>query len=316
MRPRAWIVQDGGAKPADRDAAAAIGNAVFAWIHLHGAAPDTRTFLEQQHLDGLVVDAMMALETRPRAEAFPDGELLNLRGLDAREDDNVDLLASIRLWVERNRVISVTMRDLQAIGPLEEAVAAGRVRDGGDLVATLAGAITAGLDPDVAELGDKLDDCEEHLDAPAALTMRRTIAQVRATAIAYRRFMAPQRQALEKLVSGEATWLEPDDRQHIAAAADRAARMVEELEAIRERAALMHEQLTDLRAEQLDTRGLLISIVALIFLPLTFLTGLLGMNVDGIPFAHEPWAFWGVVAICTVIALGVAGYLAVARWFR
>jgi zinc transporter len=90
--------------------------------------------------------------------------------------------------------------------------------------------------------------------------------------------------------------------------------MAEELEAVRERSALIHEQLTDLRSEQIENRALLLSIVALIFLPLTFLTGLLGMNVDGIPAAHQPWAFWGVV-FCVVIAV-ITGWFAAARWFK
>jgi len=85
---------------------------------------------------------------------------------------------------------------------------------------------------------------------------------------------------------------------------------------VRERAALLHEQLTDLRTEQLDQRSLLISMVAFIFLPLTFVTGLLGMNVEGIPFAREPWAFWGVVGFCVLIGLGVFAWFVSERWFR
>jgi len=137
---------------------------------------------------------------------------------------------------------------------------------------------------------------------------------VRSDAIGYRRFVAPQRQALERLAGLMCGWLNEDDRMHLREAADRFARMAEELEAIRERSALLHEQLTDLRAEMLDTRALLLSIVALIFLPLTFITGLLGMNVEGIPYAHEPWAFWGVVGFCVVIAAAITGYFVKARW--
>ena len=48
-------------------------------------------------------------------------------------------------------------------------------------------------------------------------------------------------------------------------------------------------------------------LVAMVFLPLTFITGLLGMNVAGIPFAHEQWAFWGVVTVCGLLGLAVAG---------
>jgi zinc transporter len=78
----------------------------------------------------------------------------------------------------------------------------------------------------------------------------------------------------------------------------------------------MHEQLTDLRAELVETRTLVLAIVALVFLPLTFITGLLGMNVEGIPFAKEPWAFWGVVGVCAALAVAITGYFAKAKWFN
>ena len=111
-------------------------------------------------------------------------------------------------------------------------------------------------------------------------------------------------------------WLRDDDRLHLNSAADRAARMAEELEAIRERAALTHETLTDLRAELIDQRSLIIAIAAMVFLPLTFITGLLGMNVDGIPYAHEPWAFDAVLWLCVAIAVVVTAYFVRRHWFR
>jgi zinc transporter len=92
--------------------------------------------------------------------------------------------------------------------------------------------------------------------------------------------------------------------------------MTEELEAVRERAALLHEQITDLRGEQMENRSLVISIVAFIFLPLTFISGLLGMNVEGIPYAKEPWAFWGVVGICILIGAVVLAWFMWRHWLR
>jgi zinc transporter len=59
---------------------------------------------------------------------------------------------------------------------------------------------------------------------------------------------------------------------------------------------------------------LLISVVAFIFLPLTFITGLLGMNVEGIPYAHSPEAFWGVVALCVLLAVVVMVWFMRQKW--
>jgi zinc transporter len=92
--------------------------------------------------------------------------------------------------------------------------------------------------------------------------------------------------------------------------------MAEELDAIRERAALTHEQLTDLRAEQLDTRSLIISIAAMVFLPLTFITGLYGMNVKGLPYADEPWAFDAITVGSGLLTLLIVAYFVSRHWFR
>jgi len=293
------------------------GEGALVWVQIDGREQRYRDWLDTRSgLSPAVIAALTAVETRPRCEQIGDGALINLRGLGETPEDDPDRLVSIRMWAERGRVISMGYRRLAAMPALREAVLAGKVRDPGDLISTLASTITVSLDEEIAALGDELDECETSLDASKAYAMRRKIARTRSEAIEYRRFVVPQRQALERMADLPVDWLEDDDRIHLREAADRFARMAEELEAIRERSALMHEQLTDLRAEQIETRTLTISIVALVFLPLTFLTGLLGMNVQGIPYAHAPWAFWGVVAVCVAAAAVIAGYFIKAQWFR
>ena len=287
------------------------------WDHLNGSDEHTAQWLnEQSHLPETARFALTAIETRPRCQPLREGTIINLRGLRQGEEDDGDALVSIRLWAEPGRVISVTFRTLAGIEDMRERMREGEFSDPGDLIAALAMKITQQLDPVVAELGDKVDDCEVTLSEEGGFVMRREIAQARSKAISYRRFIVPQRQALEDMSALQTAWIEDDDRIHLREAADRFARMGEELEAIRERSALLHEQISDLRSEKIDQRSLVIAIVALIFLPLTFLTGLLGMNVEGIPYAHEPWAFDAVTAICLGIAAVITLYFTLAHWFR
>ena len=289
----------------------------FVWVHLTTNNEHAQDWLANTaKLDDYLVDALIATETRPRCEQVGDGALLNLRGRSDDELTSSDPLASVRIWAVGRRVISVTRKKLIAIDTVEQAVANGKVLDPGDLITEFAVAITADLDPDVAELGDDLDECETQLDADKVFELRRTVTRVRAQSIGYRRFLAPQRTAIEKLATLPVGWLDDDDRLHLSAAADRAARMAEELESIRERAALTHEALTDLRAEQIDQRGLIISIAALIFLPLTFLTGLYGMNVRGLWLADQPWAFDAIIGICVLTAISVTTYFVRQHWLR
>ncbi|QDX26859.1 zinc transporter ZntB [Sphingomonas suaedae] len=312
----AYQVAEGATRRLDpHEAVCAQGG--FVWIHLTSRDEEVQDWLrDNAGLDHFTIDALTALETRPRCEQIDGAAVLNLRGMTHAAMASSDPLASIRLRADGARVISVTRLPLDALDAAREAIEAGQISDAGDLIATLAGAITEQLDPEVAQLGDSLDDCEEQLDPRMAFDLRRNVNHVRRQAIGYRRFLYPQRVALEKLAGLAVAWLSDEDRLHIGAAADRAARMAEELESIRERAALIHETLTDLRAEVIDQRSLLIAVVAMVFLPLTFITGLFGMNVDGIPYAHHAGSFWAITGFSLAIAVGVGLWFVRRHWFR
>jgi zinc transporter len=285
----------------------------FVWLHVERAGHASLADLPA-YVPPMAAGALLASETRPRCDEVDQAALINLRGTAADTMQDSDGLVSIRVWVEGRRVTSVSRHRLAALAKVESAMQAGRLTDGGDFVAALAQAISTELDPEVADLGDTLDECEEMLDGGDIYALRRKITAIRSQAIVLRRFVAPDRDALAAMAQLEFDWISKEDRLHLREAADRFARMAEELDAVRERAALLHEQLTDLRAEMIDRRSLAIAVVAFIFLPLTFVTGLLGMNVAGIPFAEEGWAFWGVVGFCLAIALAVMGWFAWRHW--
>ena len=314
----AFLLENGQARRVTLEEASTWHGDGFLWIHLHGKDQEDLAFLKaQEDIPDVAANALAATETRPRCDRIEEGAILNLRGPGDLDPEDSDRLVSIRFWVTAQRITSLSRRRLAAIDAVLDKMEAGKIHDPGDLVAAFAWAISTQLDPEVAALGDTLDQVESELDEARNLyPLRRTITGVRSAAIGYRRFVAPNRDALRTLVDLDFDWLGADDRLHIVDAADRFARMAEELEAVRERAALLHEQITDLRAEQIDQRSLLIAVVAFIFLPLTFITGLLGMNVQGIPYAAEPWAFWGVVAFCVLLAMGVLAWFTWHKWLQ
>jgi zinc transporter len=312
------LLLDGGAvRRLSLDEAAAWRGGGFLWVHLEGKDEGDLAFLHAQpDIPDVAAGALTATETRPRCDRIEDAAILNLRGPGELDPDDSDRLVSIRFWVNHCKILSLSRRKLGALGDVVRFMESGRLHDSGDVVAAFAKTISKQLDPQVAALSDTLDDVESKLEEDSLYRLRRTITSVRSEAISFRRFVAPNRDALRTLVDLDFVWLAEDDRLHIVEAADRFARMAEELEAVRERAALLHEQITDLRAEQIDQRSLLIAVVAFIFLPLTFITGLLGMNVQGIPYAAEPWAFWGVVGFCLLVALGVLAWFLWRRWIE
>lgn len=310
------LVGDGPVRRLTVEESEAYDGPGFLWLHLHGCDDTDIALLKRQdHIPDVAATALLARETRPRCDRIEFGALVNLRGPGDTDPDDTDRLVSIRLWAHQHRVTSVSRRRMNATEQVMRQVEAGKILDPGDLVAAYARAISVELDPQVAALGDQLDEVEGALDECKTISsFRGKITSARREAIAFRRFVAPDRDALLTLANLDVEWLSGDDRLHIREAADKFSRMAEELESNRERAGLLNDQLTELRGEQMNQRSFEISVVAFIFLPLTFLTGLLGMNVQGIPYAEHPLAFWGVVGICVGIAVLVAIYFLWRHW--
>lgn len=281
------------------------------WLHIDGNTETGSAWLhEQSGIPDTAISAMTAVETRPRSTAVENGVLVNLRGVNLNPQADPEDLVSIRLWAEAGRVLSVSYRPLLALADLIAVVESGRVKDPGDLIVHLADVLTIRLETPINDLAERVDRLEEDVIEGERKTLRERIGRIRRTAIGLRRYISPQRDALSGLMLGRFDWLHDDDRIHIGEALNRVTRMVEELDSIRERGAVLTEQLADMRAESMNERNLVLTIAGTVFLPLTFLTGLFGMNVGGIPFGQHYLGFPLISAAS--IAVGIALWL----WLR
>ncbi|HUU96855.1 MAG TPA: zinc transporter ZntB [Phycisphaerae bacterium] len=280
----------------------------FMWIHLQHGVASTDEFLAAGGLDEFIVEALTAVETRPRCTVHGDGALVNLRGVNPTPEGQPDVMISVRLWIDQKRVIGVWVRALNAVVDLIEAARRGHApMTPGDFVARLALRLADRAEPVTAELNERVDALEEALLEEGVAPSRIELADVRQTAIGLRRFMFPQRDALSTMQIEDLPWLTPTDRSRLREAADRVTRLGEELDAIRDRAEVIHDQIMDRRADLLGRRTLLLSIVAALFLPMSLLSGMMGMNVavPGADFLPAFWVVSGLMVLIAVIQFGI-----------
>ncbi len=284
----------------------------FLWAHIRLGAAETPERLKAAGLDDFVIDALLADETRPRCTVHGDGVIVNLRGVNLQAGADVEDMISVRLWLTATRVIGVWRRPLTATADLLASIERGRGPvSPGDFISRFVLRLADRAEPAVADLNELVDDLEEALLERQPEIERSKLSSIRRTAIILRRYLMPQRDALTTLEIEDLDWLSERDRSHLREAAERIYRLGEDLDSIRDRTQIISEQIMDARAERLNDRMLILSIVAAIFLPLSLLTGLLGINVDGIPGAENPGAFWVVCLI--LLVLGVLLFLIARR---
>ena len=275
------------------------------WIHLDRTNRETEHWLrDSAGLEPLVIEALLEEETRPRCVSIGDGLLVILRGVNLNVGANPEDMVSIRVWVDAGRVITLRNRRLMAVQDLRDKIEKGDApATPGTLLIDIAAYMIDRMGPVLTDLNDAVDELEENvLEAPGH-ELRTRLSKIRRQAISLRRFLAPLREVFSRLYADRTPLFNDMNRNHLREITDQLTRYIEELDSARDRAAITQEELAGRMADAMNKNMYVLSIVAGIFLPLGLLTGLLGINVGGIPGTENNWAF----TIVCLILVGLAG---------
>lgn len=286
------------------------------WLHLDVSDPGSYRWLTRESgLPDGAIDALLAEETRPRSAVSEHGLLVILRGVNTNPGEDPEDMVSVRVWVDADRVISSQRRQLLSIQDLAEALDAARgpVRPG-ELLAVLVERLADRIGGFVDAIDNKLDDTEDAAGGGDWSAVRPRLAALRRQIAAVRRFLAPQRDALDRLNRQAVPFLDEADTLSLRQEADRITRYLEDLDLARERAVVLQEELLSQIAQQQNSRMYVLSVVAAVFLPLTFVTGLLGMNVGGLPGIDSPWGFLGSLLIMLVTGGALLMFFRRKKW--
>lgn len=278
------------------------------WIHLHPEKPEAENWLRKKSgIDPILLETLLDDENQPRRVVAGEEILITMRGVNLNPGADPEDMVFVNLWIGANRIITLRTQRLMAVQDLRDDLEAGRgPKNAGDFLNALIHRLSIRMEPALTRLDDALDDLEEQVLAEEQEGgARENLANLRHEIIGLRRHLAPQRELLANLrEETQLTWLGAAHHRQLREAGARAQRTIGNLDAARDRALLIQDELSRLLNERMNRAMYLLSVVTGIFLPLGLLTGLLGINVGGMPGVDNPFAFWGV---CLVL-LACAGF--------
>ena len=286
------------------------------WVHLNYSGPRSARWLNKfDRVDKIAAHAMLIEESRPRSIIMPQGLLIFLRGVNMNPGENPEDMVSVRTWIDECCIITTRRRRLLSIDDIRQAIDEDRgPKTSTEFLKMLNDRLLDRMSRVIEDVDEIVDVLEEEVVSAKSHLLRPKIADARRQSISIRRYLAPQREALNRLYQEETPLLSQTDRLHFRESNDRVIRYIEDLDSARERAAITQEELASRLSEQMDQRMYVLSVVAVIFLPLTFITGLLGINVGGIPGANYKWAFLLVCGSLLIMLLGMFWLFHKRKW--
>ena len=296
------------------------------WIHVQGR-PDTDTLAELGRtfgLHSLVLEDILNTEQRPKIESYED-QLFVVMGLPQRREKIFNVVQA-SLFLGRDFVISFTDAPNDPFTIVRDRLrdAQGHLRRRGAdfLLYSLMDVVIDNGFPTLEQLGERLEEVEDALlDQPTRETLAE-IHRIKRQLLVLRRVMWPHREILNTLQRDMHTLLTDDTRLYLRDCYDHTVQIMELAETYREMTTEMLDVYLSSASNRLNEIMRVLTIIATIFIPLTFLVGVYGMNFR--MNSNSPWAmpeldwYYGYPALwiaMIVIAGGMLLYFKRKGWF-
>lgn len=285
------------------------------WLHLDRTHPNIQKWVEEDSdLNSAVCDALLTEDTRPRVTVFDAGMLLILRGVNLNDHAEPEDMIAIRIWITPKLILSLRKFKFKTVREIRNELNAGiGPNDTGEFISRLIEGLVDRIEMTVEKISDELDALEERIEQEQSQKDRKSIGAIRRRSVIIRRYLVPQRDVFNHLHSAGTSWLDSEDRTWFREATDQITRIVEDLDMLNERALVAKDTLETYLSEKMNKTMYWLTIVAAIFLPLGLLTGLLGINVGGIPWSENPHGF---ELVCVLLVGMFVGQIAVFRMLK
>ena len=289
------------------------------WIDVQGFGDEAvlQRLRELFELHPLAIEDAVNTPHRPKCETYDDFNLYITRMVRLGEHREI-CSEQVSIFLGKHYVLTLQEQYGDVFDPVRKRLrqSEGMIhRHGADYLAyTLIDAVLDGYYPVVEMLGDRLHDLEEEiLERPSPAGMRR-IHIIRHELLALRRAIVPQREAVNALIREESELVGPLVREYLRDCYDHAVQVSDAVETFRDLAANLMDLYLSSMSQRTNEVMKVLTIMTSIFIPLTFITGLYGMNFEYMPALHVRWAYFALLAVMFLIGAGMVVYFRLRGW--
>ena len=306
--------------PPHDDLRAHLQSRQFVWVDFEGPSDADLTQLSELiQLHPLTLDDARTFQQRPKIEEYDGYVFMVAFGVDAETESGGALLREVHLIISGDYVVTIHHEAFPPLADLRARYDAQRVRSEQFLVYKILDAVTDTFVPVLSRTDDDIDDIEQEvIDSPTPEQLQR-IFSLKRDLVEMRRVVTPMRDMFARNADliAELPGLETDDRLYFRDLYDGLIRISELIDSYRDLLSGATDMYLSTVANRQGEISKQLTIIATIFLPLTFLTGFFGQNFSFLinNVITGLWAFlvFGIGGLI-LAAVGFAVYFRRKRW--
>jgi magnesium transporter len=271
------------------------------------------------NLHPLLLEDILNTEKRPEIEDYGDFIFMVVKMLYYDDVKGTVMSEQLSIVLGKNVVISFQERVGDVFNPIRERIrnSKGRIRNGGTdyLAYALIDTIVDNYFIILEKFSDRLETLEEELIGKFSQMTLKEIHAMKREMVMLRKSVWPLRELVNGMERSESRLINKSTVMFIKDLYDHTVQVIDTIETLREMLSGMLDIYLSNTSNKMNEVMKVLTIMASIFIPLTFIAGIYGMNFEGMPELHASWGYPVTLALMLIIAISMVFYFKRRKWF-
>ncbi len=293
---------------------------VISWINVNGIhdIDVIKTLGNAFKLHSLTIEDILNTDQRPKAEVFDNYIFFALKMLTYDEESNAIHNENVSIILGENYVLSFQEREGDVLDPLRERIRSskGRIRSRG--ADYLAYAIMDGVVDEyfvaLEKLGDHIEQIDDEiLQAPDAIHMKE-LHRLKREMVFLRKSVWPLRENISAVEKTGSRFIGESTGPFLRDLYDHTIQIIEMVETYRDIIGGMHDTFLSINGNRMNEVMKVLTIIGTIFIPLTFIAGIYGMNFENMPELKWTWGYFVLLGVMSILGFIMLAIFKKRKW--